>query len=415
MCGVNGFDGFDDIDSVDLFAGCGGASEGLARIGVHIAYAINHWAMAIRTHELRHPATVHHCAKIAEVDPRSLRPTTWMWLSPSCTKWSRAQGKRVAFGEDLFGGYPVGEESRATMWCALRWMETAADRGRPYEAVFLENVAEIVDWVLWPTFRHGVESLGYDMRILDLNSAFFGHPQGRNRVYILMTRRGMPVDLDFHPTAPCRHCDVDVAAVRVGLNPLRPHGIYGEAYRYQCPTCRRTVAPYAPGASTVLDLDDPGPEVPVAARGGPLCAATLERCADALIRWRDRGGTHPGYTPTTETVAGRAVLVAYHGNGGSRPVSAPSGPLTTRDRYGLLSWPEQDSPLDQCRYRMLSLAEQERLMGLDGLPWPVKVDQKRVGKKHKTTMVGNAVTPGVPAALGTRVAMGMGAVTRVAA
>ena len=40
---------------IDLFAGAGGFTEGAHMAGVHVAYAANHWPLAVSFHQANHP------------------------------------------------------------------------------------------------------------------------------------------------------------------------------------------------------------------------------------------------------------------------------------------------------------------------------------------------------------------------
>jgi DNA (cytosine-5)-methyltransferase 1 len=129
---------------VDNFAGGGGASTGIeAAIGRPVDLAVNHWAAAMRVHELNHPGTVHLCEDVFRVSPKKVCAELWRrrgltgaprvalaWFSPDCTHFSRAKG-----------GKPVSKKIRGLAWVAVRWAKEA----RP-EVIILENVPEFVDW-----------------------------------------------------------------------------------------------------------------------------------------------------------------------------------------------------------------------------------------------------------------------------
>lgn len=58
------------ITSVDLFAGGGGASEGIRRAtGVAPRVAVNHCPHAIAMHAENHPQTIHLCESVYDVHP----------------------------------------------------------------------------------------------------------------------------------------------------------------------------------------------------------------------------------------------------------------------------------------------------------------------------------------------------------
>lgn len=72
------------ITATDLFAGAGGASEGLAQSGIDLKICANHNPLAIATHRLNHPGTEHRQASVQDVDWRSFPSTDILWASPSC-------------------------------------------------------------------------------------------------------------------------------------------------------------------------------------------------------------------------------------------------------------------------------------------------------------------------------------------
>ena len=85
------------LTSVDLFAGGGGASEGIRRAtGRGPIVAVNHSLAAITMHAANHPTTKHYCESVYTVDPREAvrngRKVDLLWASPDCTHHSRAKG-----------------------------------------------------------------------------------------------------------------------------------------------------------------------------------------------------------------------------------------------------------------------------------------------------------------------------------
>lgn len=73
---------------VDLFAGAGGASEGIRQaFGRDPDIAINHDSVAVSMHEANHPGTRHYVSDVFEVDPvvaTGGRPVGLLWASPDC-------------------------------------------------------------------------------------------------------------------------------------------------------------------------------------------------------------------------------------------------------------------------------------------------------------------------------------------
>lgn len=74
--------------AVDLFAGGGGASEGIRRAtGRAPLIAINHDLLAIMMHERNHPESIHFHSDVFAVNPREAigsRPVDLLWASPDC-------------------------------------------------------------------------------------------------------------------------------------------------------------------------------------------------------------------------------------------------------------------------------------------------------------------------------------------
>lgn len=124
---------FDEI-VMDYFAGGGGASTGIElALGRPVNIAINHDMNAIALHKINHPYTEHYCESVWEVSPREAcrgRRVAGVHLSPDCTHFSKAKGKK-----------PVKQEIRGLAWVALK----VAAEVRP-RVITLENVEEFTTW-----------------------------------------------------------------------------------------------------------------------------------------------------------------------------------------------------------------------------------------------------------------------------
>src|ERR1044072_640770 len=130
------------IHAIDLFCGAGGSSTGLKyacdALGVDVELmAINHWDVAIATHSENHPNANHLCTGVDQVDPRKLlregkikNRIDLLWASPECQHHSIARG-----------GKTINDQSRATAWCILRWIEALY-----IKTVIIENVKEFQTW-----------------------------------------------------------------------------------------------------------------------------------------------------------------------------------------------------------------------------------------------------------------------------
>lgn len=185
------------IQVADLFCGAGGSSTAaalaLTRAGLTMQLvAVNHWDVAVATHQANHPAAVHICQDLEQVKPRDAVPGGKLDLllaSPECIFHSRARG-----------GRPIQDQRRATAWCVQRWCADLYVR-----CLIVENVPEFADWGpidargrpiakrRGETFRAwcaALEAMGYKLDRRVLNFADYGDPTTRRRLMIIGRRDG---------------------------------------------------------------------------------------------------------------------------------------------------------------------------------------------------------------------------------
>lgn len=181
---------------VDLFAGAGGASEGIRRaLGRDPDVAVNHSALALAMHAVNHPRTVHLVEDVFDVNPRKVvggHRVGLLWMSPDCTQHSRAKG-----------GKPRQKNIRSLACVAHRW----ASEVRP-DVIALENVPEFLDWgPLDETdrpiperkgedFRAWAEVLrahGYVVEWRTLVACDYGAPTSRKRLFLIARCDGQPI------------------------------------------------------------------------------------------------------------------------------------------------------------------------------------------------------------------------------
>ena len=175
------------MTGIDLFAGLGGFSAGAAAAGVNVLYAVNHWDVAVRTHELNHPSAIHERENIHVVDWTKVPTHDLLMASPACTGHTPARGKDK----------PHHDAARGTAWGVIN----AAEIHEP-EFILVENVtAYAKNWRLFPAWSAALNALGYTLSPHVLDSADFGVPQHRVRLFILATKSEWPLQLDL-PRAP---------------------------------------------------------------------------------------------------------------------------------------------------------------------------------------------------------------------
>ena len=166
--------------AIDLFAGAGGFSTGARLAGAHVAWAANHWPVAVEWHSANHPDTAHACQDLQQADFRNAPAHDLLLASPACQGHSRARGSDK----------PHHDAQRATAWAVV----TCAEVHRP-AVVLVENVVELAGWVLWPAWCAAMTALGYALQPMAIDAADHGVPQHRRRLFVVCTRSQHPVEL----------------------------------------------------------------------------------------------------------------------------------------------------------------------------------------------------------------------------
>lgn len=294
-----------NITVTDQFCGAGGSSQGIRMVaremklgnGLEVKLAMNHWKLAIETHNTNFPETDHVCTDISACDPRRYPSTHIMVSSPECTVHSPAGGgtaKKRKFGNqiDISGklSSDVAEErSRATMWDVCRFAEY-----HRYELIIIENVIEARKWVLFDEWLSCMGKLGYDHEIKYINS-MHAHPtpQSRDRMYCVFWKKGnKKPDLNFTPTAHCNKCLKNIESYQWWKEKPkeskmpRQHGKYRTQYIFKCPDCHSEVEPYFYAAFNCIDWSKPGTRI--GDRKKPLSEKTTERCQYGINKYWDQ-------------------------------------------------------------------------------------------------------------------------------
>lgn len=287
-----------DITLTDMFCGCGGSSQGAKSVaGVRVKLAMNHWKLAVDSHNTNHPNTDHDCADISDTHPARYSRTTGLIASPECTNHSLAKGQRRKNLQqgDLFQQKAIDPSvirSRATMWDVPRFAEI-----HRYDFVITENVVDVRHWEMFDAWIMAMHSLGYKHKCVYLN-AQFAHgdgitgfaPQSRDRIYIVFWKKGNKApDLEIRPHAPCQKCG-RVEAVQSWKNG-RVAGKYKTQYIYRCSQCYTPVLPYYYAAINAIDWTMPMVRIGDRESLGmkPLSPNTINRIEFGI----DKHGLHP--------------------------------------------------------------------------------------------------------------------------
>jgi len=321
---------------IDLFAGGGGASEGIRMAtGRDPDIAINHDEIAIAMHRENHPGTKHYIDDIWKVKPLDAtqgRPVGLLWASPDCKHFS------VAKGAALFRS----KEIRALAWVVIKWAKTVKPR-----LIILENVSEFRTWgpldsegrikkgqkgQIFNAFLYQLKKLGYHVETKDLSACDYGAPTSRKRFFLIARCDGQPIEWPVATHGP-------------GLLPYRT-------------------------AAEIIDWSIPCPSVfdtseEIKAKYGirairPLKDATLRRIAKGVMRYtvgsaqpfivtcNHSGASFRGQCldePFKVVTASRdahglvtAFLMKYYGNGViGQTIDSPIGTVTSIDHHALVS------------------------------------------------------------------------------
>lgn len=291
------------ITVTDQFCGAGGSSQGVRLAakdlkldsGLEVKLAMNHWKLAIDTHNTNFPDTDHVCTDISACDPRRYNSTNILITSPECTVHSPAgggQAKKRKYGNQLtMDGRLMSEveeeRSRATMWDVCRFAEY-----HQYEIIIVENVVEARSkWSLFDVWLSAMQKLGYDFEIKYINS-MHAHPtpQSRDRMYcVFWKKRNKKPNLNFNPVAPCIKCMKNVEAYqwwKPRVTAEFGHGKYRTQYLYKCPDCNSVVEPYFYAAFNCIDWSNPGTRI--GDRKRKLSEKTGERCQYGINKYWDQ-------------------------------------------------------------------------------------------------------------------------------
>lgn len=179
--------------AVDLFAGCGGFTEGARLAGVRVAWAANHWPAAVECHAANHPETAHACQDLQQADWTAVPAHDVLLASPSCQGHSPARGRER----------PHHDAARSTAWAVV----SCAEVHRP-PVVVCENVPAWARWVLWPAWCSAMTALGYAVAPHVVDAADYGVPQNRRRLIVICTRTRHPFEMrtlraEHRPIGPC--------------------------------------------------------------------------------------------------------------------------------------------------------------------------------------------------------------------
>jgi DNA (cytosine-5)-methyltransferase 1 len=168
------------IRAIDLFCGAGGSSWGASRSGVEIAAGFDLWSVAGASFSRNFPHATFYHRRLEQLLPtriaRDHGRIDLLLASPECTNHSPAKGAA-----------PRCEKSRETAFEVVRFARALEPRW-----IVVENVVGMRSWRRYEEFTDRLRRIGYHLTETVLNSADFGVPQSRRRLFLLCDREGVP-------------------------------------------------------------------------------------------------------------------------------------------------------------------------------------------------------------------------------
>ena len=276
---------------VDLFCGGGFGARGAVNAGAKSILAVDAWKMATETYKSNFPKSEVICSPIEDLDPIELAKRHYpdvLLTSPECTSHSIARGSK-----------PGTEKSRETAIGIIPWLDAMNPRW-----LIVENVNRMKQWGRHGELIESIEQAGYKVNDLLLNSAEFGTPQARKRMFLVCDKQGTSITKE------------DLLAV------------YNKKNR---------------SAYSIIDWKADYPSTPLYKTG--RAQATIDRAERAIKSIGE----------------GKNFLIVYYSSdyaGGWQSLDAPLRTITTVDRFGLVTWKEKTPYL-----RMLQPPELLQAMG----------------------------------------------------
>ncbi|PPD40106.1 MAG: DNA (cytosine-5-)-methyltransferase [Methylobacter sp.] len=302
------------LEFIDLFCGGGFGARGAVYGGGRPLLAVDAWNLATETYKANFPEATVIQERIENIDPFQFKNRFFpdvLLTSPECTSHSIARGAK-----------PGNEKSRETAISIFPWIDAFNPRW-----VIVENVSRIKQWERHNELISTLENYGYMVNQLLLNSADFGTPQSRKRLFLICDRQGEIITKE--------------TLLKLYQKPQK-------------------------NAKSIIDWSDQYKSSPLYKPG--RAKSTIERAERAI---ESLGKNVP-------------FLIVYYGSdyaGGWQTLDAPLRTITTIDRFGLVTWENEEAML-----RMLQPPELLNAMGAG------KRHQLPAGnRRDKVKLCGNGV------------------------
>lgn len=166
--------------AVDLFCGAGGSSWGAREAGFDIVAGFDMWPLSKSVYCDNFKDAKFYPGMLEDFEPAAisgeLGKIDLMLASPECTNHSPAKGNK-----------PRCELSKNTAFQVIRYARVYNPRW-----IVIENVISMRKWNRYREFIRQLHNLGYHTHEEVLNSADFGVPQARRRLFILCDKMKKP-------------------------------------------------------------------------------------------------------------------------------------------------------------------------------------------------------------------------------
>lgn len=207
------------VRTLDLFAGCGGLSLGFHSAGFAVSGAVEIDPIATRSHSWNFFSSdaAHSCpVDVTTVDPHDLVEKFSLGKGvagcidviiggPPCQAFARVGRAKLREVED----HPRAFKNDARGNLYLRYLHYVREL-QPL-ALLIENVPDMMNYGghnIAEEVSEVLEGLGYIARYTLLNSAYYGVPQMRERMFLLAYRKELEAEVLF--PMPSHHVDLPV-------------------------------------------------------------------------------------------------------------------------------------------------------------------------------------------------------------
>ena len=181
---------------VDLFAGAGGMSLGFEQAGFDVAAAVEYDPVHSAVHEFNFPDCATICRSVADIDAAHIRRVSRMGDAPVDVVFGGAPCQ----GFSMIGKRALDDPRNSLVYHFVRLVVELRANHFVFENVRGLTIGEhkrFLEEIIDEFRRNGYSVLG-DYRVL--NSARYGVPQDRQRLFLLGARKGRPLPQYPEPT-----------------------------------------------------------------------------------------------------------------------------------------------------------------------------------------------------------------------